>query len=281
LQVKTMVEALVRNNVRVLGKGRRTLVFGHGFGCDQTMWRHVYPAFLDDFRVILFDYVGAGNSDSESFDRRRYSTLHGYAQDLIEILGELELDGVHFVGHSVSSMIGALAAIRRPELFSTLTMVSPSPCYINDGAYKGGFDRSDIDELLNILESNQVAWAATLAPLIMGNPQSPELTEELQGSFCKLDPAIANHFARVTFLSDNRIDLPLVLTKTLLLQSKDDAISNISVGEYVHSQLPSSEFIVMDTVGHCSHMSAPAQVVQHLKRFLEEDGERPSSSPTL
>jgi sigma-B regulation protein RsbQ len=274
------MDAVARNNVRILGKGSRALVFGHGFGCDQTMWRHVYPAFLNDFKVILFDYVGAGDSDSESFDRRRYSTLHGYAQDLTEILGELKLTAVNFVGHSVSSMIGALAAIRRPELFSSLTMVSPSPCYINDGAYQGGFDRADIDELLGILESNQVAWAATLAPLIMGNPESPELTEELQGSFCKLDPAIANHFARVTFLSDNRADLPFVLTKTLLLQSKEDVISNVSVGEYVHSQLPDSKFIVMDTIGHCSHMSAPTQVVQHLKRFLEEDGERPSNSVT-
>jgi sigma-B regulation protein RsbQ len=274
------MDAVARNNVQILGNGSRALVFGHGFGCDQTMWRHVFPAFLNDFKVILFDYVGAGDSDSESFDRRRYSTLHGYAQDLTEILGELKLTAVNFVGHSVSSMIGALAAIRRPELFSSLTMVSPSPCYINDGAYQGGFERADIDELLAILESNQVAWAATLAPLIMGNPESPELTEELQGSFCKLDPAIANHFARVTFLSDNRADLPFVLTKTLLLQSKEDVISNVSVGEYVHSQLPNSEFVVMDTIGHCSHMSAPNQVVQHLKHFLEEDGERPSNSVT-
>lgn len=272
---------VIRNNVRVLGTGTRALMFAHGFGCDQSMWRQVYPAFLEDFRVILFDYVGAGNSDSGAFDRRRYSTLRGYAEDVLDIVAELGLRDINFVGHSVSSIVGALAANKRPELFSTLTMVSPSPCYVNDGDYRGGFERRDIEELLDLLESNQVAWAATLAPLIMGNAQVPELAGELEGSFCRLDPAIAHHFASVTFLSDNRADLPLVTIRTLLLQSRQDAIASTAIGEYVHSQVPGSEYVVLETEGHCSHMSAPHLVLAELKRFLGE-GKRPSStSPSL
>ena len=272
--------ATARNNVHVLGSGERTLIFAHGFGCDQSMWRHVYPAFVDDFKVVLFDYVGAGQSDSEAFDRRRYSTLAGYAQDVLDIAEELQVQKLHFVWHSVSSMVGALAAIKRPDLFASLTMLSPSPCYINDAHYRGGFERADIEGLLDILESNQVAWASTMAPLIMGNPQFPELSAELESSFCRLEPAIANHFARVTFLSDTRADLPRISTRTLLLQSKEDAVASTAVGEYVHAHLPNSRYVVMDAAGHCSHMSAPALVVHHLGRFLEEEGETPSAPPS-
>ena len=260
--------AVHRNNVKTLGNGERTLMFAHGYGCDQNMWRHVVPKFTDKFRVVLFDYVGSGSSDSSAFDSARYSTLRGYGQDVLEIIEELDLTDVHFVGHSVSSMIGALASIDRPDRFATLTMIGPSPCYINSGDYQGGMERSDVEGLLEALESNQVAWSATMAPVIMGNPESPELAGELEASFCRMDPFLANHFARVTFLSDNRADLPKVTTRTLILQCQRDAIAGTSVGEYVHQWLPNSEFVRMDATGHCPHMSAPIEVVNALQRFL-------------
>jgi sigma-B regulation protein RsbQ len=262
------MRATHRNNVRVLGEGERTLMFAHGYGCDQNMWRHVVPSFTDEFKVVLFDYVGSGSSDVSAFDKSRYSTLRGYGQDVLDIIQELDLSDVHFVGHSVSSMIGALASIAQPEHFATLTMIGPSPCYINSGDYKGGMERSDVEGLLEALESNYVAWSATMAPVIMGNPESPELAGELEASFCRMDPFLANHFARVTFLSDNRADLPKVTTRTLILQCQRDAIAGTSVGEYVHQCLPKSEFVMMDATGHCPHMSAPKEVVKALQKFL-------------
>lgn len=257
-----------RNNVKILGSGERTLMFAHGYGCDQSMWRHVVPSFTDDFKVVLFDYVGSGSSDASAFDGTRYSTLRGYGQDVLEIIEELDLHDVHFVGHSVSSMIGALASIDRPEHFASLTMIGPSPCYINSEEYKGGMERSDVDGLLEALESNHVAWSATMAPVIMGNPEAPELSGELEASFCRMDPFLASHFARVTFLSDNRADLAKVTTKTLILQCQKDAIAGISVGEYVHKCLPKSEFVMIDATGHCPHMSAPKEVIKALRKFL-------------
>jgi sigma-B regulation protein RsbQ len=258
-----------RNNVKILGSGERTLMFAHGYGCDQSMWRHVVPSFTDKFKVVLFDYVGSGSSDASAFDRTRYSTLRGYGQDVIEIIEELGLYDVHFVGHSVSSIIGALASIDRPELFASLTMIGPSPCYIKSGEYKGGMERSDVDGLLEALESNHVAWSATMAPVIMGNPEAPELSSELEASFCRMDPYLANHFARVTFLSDNRADLAKVTTKTLILQCRKDAIAGTSVGEYVHKCLPKSEFVIIEATGHCPHMSAPKEVIKALRKFLD------------
>jgi sigma-B regulation protein RsbQ len=263
------VRALQRNNVKVTGAGKQTLVFAHGYGCDQNMWRHVVPAFSGDYSIVLFDYVGSGLADVSCFDRARYSTLRGYALDIVEILTELDLKNVHFVGHSVSSMIGALAFLQAPERFATLTMIGPSPCYINTDAYHGGFERSDIEGLLETLESNHVAWSATMAPVIMGNPEKPEFASELEASFCRMDPFLANHFARVTFLSDNRGDLPKVTAKTLVLQCQKDAIAGFSVGEYVHRCLPNSQFVVLNATGHCPHISAPDEVNRELRRFLE------------
>ena len=257
-----------RNNVKILGSGERTLMFAHGYGCDQSMWRHVVPSFSNDFNVVLFDYVGSGSSDASAFDRTRYSTLRGYGQDVLEIIDELGLRDVHFVGHSVSSMIGALASIDRPEYFATLTMIGPSPCYINSEEYKGGMERSDVDDLLETLESNHVAWSAMMAPVIMGNLHTPELSGELEASFCRMDPILAHHFARVTFLSDNRADLAKVTTRTLILQCQKDAIAGTSVGEYVHKCLPKSEFVMIEATGHCPHMSAPKEVIKALRRFL-------------
>lgn len=257
-----------RNNVKIVGTGEQTLMFAHGYGCDQNMWRHVVPAFATDYRIVLFDFVGSGLSDVSAFDRTRYSTLHGYALDVVEILSELDLRKVHFVGHSVSSMIGALAFLDDPERIETLTMIGPSPCYINGDGYHGGFERSDIEGLLETLESNHVAWSATMAPLIMGNLETPELAAELEASFCRMDPFLASHFARVTFLSDNRGDLPNVVARTLILQCQKDVIAGLRVGEYVHRCLPNSQLVVMDATGHCPHMSAPKEVIGELKRFL-------------
>jgi sigma-B regulation protein RsbQ len=262
------MKAVQRNNVKVLGSGERTLIFAHGYGCDQNMWRHVTPAFVDDFKVVLFDYVGSGHADASSFNRTKYSTLHGYAQDVLDIINELELTRVNFVAHSVSSMIGTLAAIDAPERFESLTMIGPSPSYINQGTYVGGYERSDIESLLETLESNHVGWSAAMAPAIMGNPESPELAAELEASFCRMDPALAHHFARVTFLSDNRADLSHLAIRTLILQCQKDVIAGLSVGEYVHQCLPKSQLVVMDATGHCPHMSAPGEVIAELKKFL-------------
>lgn len=259
-----------RNNVKILGSGERTLMFAHGYGCDQSMWRHVTPSFPDD-RIVLFDYVGSGDSDASAFDQTRYSTLKGYAADVLEIIDELKLKSVNFVGHSVSSMIGALAAIEDPARFGSLTMIGPSPCYINDGEYVGGFERKDIEALLESLESNQMAWSASMAPVIMGKENGSELSGELEASFCRMDPFLAHHFARVTFLSDNRSDLPKVPVRTLILQCQKDVIAGLQVGEYVHRCLPNSQFVLMDATGHCPHMSAPEKVTNALTRFLQTD----------
>jgi sigma-B regulation protein RsbQ len=257
-----------RNNVKVLGNGPRTLMFAHGYGCDQNMWRAVVPFFEADYKIVLFDYVGAGQSDPSAFHRTRYSTLNGYASDILEILDELGLTNVNFVGHSVSSMIGALAAIRRPELFENLIMVGPSPCYINDGDYVGGFARNDIEGLLDMLDKNHTGWSAMMAPIIMGNADRPDLAAELEASFCRTDPIFAQHFARVTFLSDNRADLKNVPTKTLILQCNQDSIAPASVGEYVHRCLPNSELVIMEATGHCPHLSAPGAVSKAIQAFL-------------
>jgi sigma-B regulation protein RsbQ len=243
-------------------------MFAHGYGCDQNMWRAVVPFFEADYKIVLFDYVGAGQSDPSAFHRTRYSTLNGYASDILEILDELGLTNVNFVGHSVSSMIGALAAIRRPELFENLIMVGPSPCYINDGDYVGGFARNDIEGLLDMLDKNHTGWSAMMAPIIMGNADRPDLAAELEASFCRTDPIFAQHFARVTFLSDNRADLKNVPTKTLILQCNQDSIAPASVGEYVHRCLPNSELVIMEATGHCPHLSAPGAVSKAIQAFL-------------
>lgn len=260
---------LARNNVRVLGTGERTIMFAHGYGCDQNMWRHVYPFFEGRFRVVLFDYVGSGSSDATAFDRTRYSTLNGYATDVLEILDELEIERVNFVAHSVSSMIGALASIRAPERFESLVMIGPSPCYINDGDYHGGFSREDIQGLLESLQTNLVVWSAAMAPMIMGTPSRPELSGELEASFCRMHPDLAHHFARVTFLSDNRADLKKVSVPTLILQCRSDAIAGEAIGRYVHEAIKGSKFSVLDATGHCPHMSAPGAVIDEIEAFLK------------
>jgi sigma-B regulation protein RsbQ len=258
-----------KNNVTVSGDGDgQPMVFAHGFGCDQHMWRFVTPAFADRYRIVLFDHVGMGESDFSAYDAERYSSLDGYAQDVLDIVHELDLDRVIFVGHSVSAMIGALAAAREPERFDRLVMVGPSPRYIDDEGYVGGFTRDDIEALLESLDSNYLGWSSQMAPVIMGNPDRPELGAELTNSFCRTDPEIARNFARVTFLSDNRADLERVTTPTLVLQCSDDVIAPDAVGAYVHEHLADSRLVRMAATGHCPNLSAPEETVAAIEAFL-------------
>ena len=263
------MSVLARNNVHVLGApDGQPMLFAHGFGCDQNMWRFVTPAFEDDYRIVLFDLVGAGGSDLSAYDPDRYGSLAGYADDVLEICRELELDDVVFVGHSVSAMIGVLAAARDPARFAKLVLVGPSPRYIDEGDYVGGFGPSDIEELLDSLDSNYLGWSSAMAPVIVGNPDRPELGDELTASFCRTDPEIARHFARVTFTSDNRDDLDAVRTPTLVLQCSDDVIAPLPVGQYVHHRIEGSELVVLRATGHCPNLSAPAETIDAIRRFL-------------
>jgi sigma-B regulation protein RsbQ len=254
--------------VKAHGIARRAMVFAHGFGCDQNMWRFVAPAFEKDFRIVLFDHVGAGGSDLSAYSRDKYSSLRGYADDVVEIGEALNLQDAIFVGHSVSAMIGILAAAKAADMFSRLVLVGPSPRYINDGDYVGGFSAAQIEELLEFLDSNHMGWSQAMAPMIMGNADRPELGEELTNSFCRTDPEIAKHFARTTFMSDNRADLAKVKAKSLILQCSDDIIAPNCVGEYVHEHLQNSELVVMRATGHCPNLSAPDETIAAIRAFV-------------
>lgn len=270
------MSVLLRNNVKVFGSGTTPIVFAHGYGCDQSMWRFVTPAFADKYKIVLYDHVGFGKSDLAAFQAQKYSSLDGYAQDLIEICDELGMRQIIFVGHSVGAMIGVLAAIREPDLFRKLVLIGPSPCYINDGDYIGGFARQDIDGLLEFLDSNHLGWSNTMAPVIMGNPDRPELAEELANSFCRTDPEIAKHFARVTFLSDNRHDLSKLKVPSVILQCSQDAIAPTEVGEYVQRHLANSSLVRLKATGHCPQLSAPQETIEAMIDGLSEapDGDR-------
>ena len=257
-----------RNNVNVIGEGDITMIFAHGFGCDQNMWRYLAPEFSSRFKIILFDLVGSGNSDISAYDFQKYDSLEGYADDVLEILAEFADGPAIFIGHSVSAMIGVLATIKAPEKFIAQIMVGPSPCYINDGDYVGGFSRADIEELCQTMESNYLGWSSTMAPAIMGAPEQPELGQELTNSFCRTDPKIAKHFARVTFLSDHRAELPLSITPSLILQCSDDLIAPCTVGEYMQRVMPNAELCIIDNVGHCPHLSAPDASTAAIKKYL-------------
>jgi sigma-B regulation protein RsbQ len=263
-------EILVRNNVKVFGRGTQPMLFAHGFGCDQNMWRYVTPAFEDDYQVVLFDYVGLGKSDLAAYDAGRYSALDGYAQDVLDVVHALDLRDVVFVGHSVSSMVGVLAANQEPDRFAKLIMIGPSPRYVNEApGYTGGFERSDIEGLFETMDKNYIGWANFLAPAIMKNPEHPELGEELAQSFCSTDPVIARRFAEATFLSDNRADLARLQVPSLVLQCSEDMIAPNTVGEYVHRHTPRSTLRVMKATGHCPHMSAPEETIALIRQYLE------------
>jgi sigma-B regulation protein RsbQ len=263
-----MSTALRRHNAKTSGSGGRAMVFAHGFGCDQNMWRFVAPAFEDEYRVLLFDHIGAGGSDISAYDPERYASLSGYADDVVELARAAEIEGGVFVGHSVSAMIGILAAKQAPEIFDTLILLGPSPRYIDDGDYVGGFAEDQIEELLEFLDSNHLGWSQAMAPAIMANPDRPELGQELTDSFCRSDPEIAKRFARATFLSDNRDDLAGLSARTLILQCREDVIAPVGVGEFVHRAIAGSELVILDATGHCPNLSAPEQTIAAMKAFL-------------
>ena len=263
-----MPGVLERNNVKVRGAGEQPMMFAHGYGCDQNMWRFVAPAFESDFNTVLFDHVGAGGSDLSAYNKRKYSSLSAYADDVVEIGRGLELHDAVFVGHSVSAMIGVLASQKAPGMFGKLILIGPSARYIDDEGYVGGFSAKQIEELLEFLEANHMGWSAQMAPLIMANPDRPELAEELTNSFCRTDPDIAKAFARVTFTSDNRKDLAGVTVPTLILQCSEDIIASEAVGEFVNRNIPKSRMIVLKATGHCPNLSAPDEVVAAMRTFV-------------
>ena len=259
-----------RNNINILGKGSKTIMLAHGFGCDQKMWRFLTPMLENDFKVILFDYVGCGQSDYSFYEKNRYSTLKGYAQDVIEICSELAVSDVIFVGHSVSSMIGMHAAIQSPTLFSKLVMVCPSPCFLNfPPAYMGGFDKEDLEELINLMDKNYIGWASYLAPLVMGQKNDSSYIEELENSFCSTDPKYAKPFAKATFFSDDRSFLSQLSVLTLILQSSHDNLASKEIGQYMDAHIPNSQLQILEANGHCLHMTSPEQVFDALMRFID------------
>lgn len=265
----TPEDILRRNNVSVIGSKQQTLLLAHGFECDQNMWRFVLPKLSQQYRIVLFDYVGSGSSDVSAFDKERYGSLEGYATDVVDICQALDLKDVTLVGHSVSSMIGLIAAIRAPEHFSKLVMVCPSPCFLNvPPDYHGGFEHADLEELINLMDKNYIGWADYLAPLVMSTTSSPEMTKELSESFCSTDPVVAKAFARATFFSDMRHILPKAIHPTLILQSSSDALAAVSVGEFVRDAIPESKLQIIEAEGHCLHMTHPDQVDHGIIEFV-------------
>ncbi|WP_281407054.1 alpha/beta fold hydrolase [Methylobacterium sp. WL64] len=262
------MSVLQRHNVRVAGSGETAMVFAHGFGCDQNMWRFVAPAFENRFRTVLFDHIGAGGSDLSAYDPVKYATLAGYADDVVAVSRALGVRGGVFVGHSVSATIGILAWKRAPDLFDSLVLVCPSPRYIDDGDYVGGFTPAQVEELLDFLDSNHMGWSHTMAPVIMGNPDRPELGQELTNSFCRTDPEIAKRFARTTFTSDNRADLDGVTARCLVIQCSDDIVAPQQVGAYVHRKLPNSTLVHFEASGHCPNLSAPEETIAAIEAFV-------------
>jgi sigma-B regulation protein RsbQ len=266
--MQASVNALKRNNVHVAGRGRQTLLFVNGFGCDQTIWRYILPALAEHYRLVLFDHVGAGLTDAKAYDPAKYASLHGYADDVLDICQQLDLRDVLLLGHSVGAMIGALAAIRRPDYFQRLLLLCPSACYLNEAGYYGGFERADVENMLGFMDQDFVGWADSFAPLIMGNPDRPTLSAELIHSFCQNDPAIAKRFARVTFLSDNRADLARLRTPCLLVQCAEDLIAPLEVGSYLHRAIADSKLVTLPVSGHCPHVSAPRETLAAMEAYM-------------
>jgi len=263
-----MVDVLKRNNVSVVGKGAQTLIFAHGFGCDQNVWRHFIKAFENQFKIVVFDYVGAGRSDLSAYSETKYSSLDGYAQDVLDILEVLDLKQVIFVGHSVSSMVGVRAALIKHDYFKKLIFVAPSPYYLNDEDYTGGMDKEDLNGLLALMDNNYLGWSSSIAPQIMGNGDRPELGEELTANFCSTDPDIAKQFARVTFLSDNRADLQKLKVQSLTLQCSEDILAPLEVGYYIEKHTAGNTLVILEATGHCPHLSAPEETIDAVKSYL-------------
>ena len=262
------MDILKRNNVNVIGDGEQVILFAHGFGCSQNAWKRVAPAFTKDYKVVLFDYVGSGNSDIAAYHEKKYASLEGYATDIIEICAELGIKEAVFVGHSVSCMIGALASIKEPSIFKKLIFVAPSPYYLNEHGYEGGFEQEEIDTLFELMEEDYVRWAKLMSPQIMSNPENPELAKEMEDNFCKADNEIVKQFARITFLSDNRKDLPIIPVESVTLQCTDDIIAPLFVGQYIKEHTPGNTLIHLKATGHCPHMSAPQETIDVIKSLL-------------
>ena len=266
-----MQNVIERNNVNVIGDGNEVLLFAHGYGCDQHVWSEIVSSFADRYKIILFDYVGAGCSDLNAYDQERYSSLSGYAEDIIEICDTLNVRNAVLIAHSVSGMIGVLASNQRPELFKKMVFLGPSPRYLNESGYYGGFEKKDLEGLFEVMDNNYLGWSAAMGPAIMANADKPELGERLANNFCSTDPEIAKQFARVTFLSDNRDDLLKLTVPTLTLQCNEDIIAPLEVGHYIHKHAPQNTLVVLKATGHCSHMSAPAETIKAIKAFLLND----------
>lgn len=263
-----MPDILKRNNVNILGEGDKVMLFAHGFGCDQNAWKYIIDSFASDYKLILFDYVGAGKSDLSAYDAKKYDSLNGYVSDVIDICDALKLKDIIFVGHSVSCIIGGLASIKRPTLFKKLIFIGPSPCYISKEGYEGGFDQETIDSLLEVMEEDYISWARSLAPDIMSKSNGPALGQELSDSFCSIDPLIAKQFARVTFLSDNRNDLPKILVASLTIQCAEDMIAPLVVGQYINQNTPNNTLTILKAYGHCPHMSHPSETIAAIRAYL-------------
>lgn len=263
-----LTSIIERNNVIVTGKGDHVMLFAHGFGCSQEAWGRITSAFEDDFKLVLFDYIGAGRSDISAYDKEKYNSLDGYAGDIIEICKSLNISNAVFVGHSVSSMIGALAAIKEPSLFKKLIFIGPSPSYMNSGDYVGGFDKDDIDSLLEIMEDDYLGWAKIMAPKMVANPDNPESSEEMENFLCTTNHEILKDFARVTFFSDNRKDLANIPVESFTLQCSEDIIAPLEVGQYIKDNTPGNKMVVLQATGHCPHMSAPEETIKAIRSFL-------------
>jgi sigma-B regulation protein RsbQ len=264
------MDARIRNNVKVFGKGKQAILFVHGFGCDQNVWRYLTPGLLSSYQLVLLDQVGAGDASTSAYDPAKYSSLEGYAADVLEVCHSLSLEDVILVGHSVGAMIGVLSAIEEPELFHKLVLIGPSPCYVNDSDYFGGFERADVQAMLRVMNADFQSWAHDFAPFIMGNPDCPSLGLELIESFCRADTEIAKEFARVTFLSDNRADLPKLRTKTLVLQCSEDVVAPAEVGAFVQQSVPDATLVTLRATGHCPHLSAPIETLAAIEAFLHQ-----------
>ncbi len=263
-----MTKSQKKHNAQILGEGEKTMLFVHGYGCDQNMWRFITPAFATSYKIVLIDLVGSGQSDLNAYDFDKYNTLQAHADDLLDLIEELCLKDVVLVGHSVSAIIGALASIQNPVAFDCIIMIGPSPRYISDHSYNGGFSKESIDELMEALDSNYLGWSSAITPVIMGNPERPALEQELKNSFCRNNPEIAKHFARVTFLGDNRADLEKVIVPTLTLQCSSDVIAPLHVGTYVQQHIKGSQLTLLKAKGHCPHLSEPEETIQSMKKFL-------------
>jgi len=263
-----MMDVLKRNNVRIIGEGNQTIIFAHGFGCDQNVWRHLIQAYQNRYQLVLFDFVGAGQSDLSAYNSERYQSMDGYVADVLEVIEALALKQVIFIGHSVSCMIGARAALAQPAYFSDLIFVAPSPCYFNDGDYMGGMEKEDLEALFNMMDSNYLGWSGDMAPLIMGNADRPELSGELTANFCATDPDIAREFARVTFYTDCRTDLKSLTVPSLTLQCAEDILAPIVVGQYINQHTPGNTLVLLEATGHCPHLSAPAKTIEAIDGYL-------------